>query len=45
MTPRSGNIAEWMGENVEEMIRASRDRAIDRRTLVRGAAWTADRHS
>ena len=29
MTPRSGNIAKWMAENVEEIMRDSRDRAID----------------
>ena len=29
MTPHSGNIAKWMGENVEEIMRDSRDRAID----------------
>ena len=29
MTPRSGNIAKWMGENVEEIMRDPRDRAID----------------
>ena len=29
MTPRSGNIAKWMGENVEEIMRDSRDYAID----------------
>ena len=28
MTPRSGNIAKWMGENMEEITRDSRDRAI-----------------
>ena len=29
MTPHSGNIAKWMGENVEEIMRDTRDRAID----------------
>ena len=29
MTPRSGNIAKWMDENVEEIMRDSRDYAID----------------
>ena len=29
MTPRSGNIAKWMGENVEEIRRDSRVRALD----------------
>ena len=29
MTPRTGNIAKWMGEHVEEIMRNSRDRAID----------------
>ena len=29
MTSRSGNIAKWMGENVEEIVRDSQDRAID----------------
>ena len=29
MTPRSGNIAQWMAENVEEIMRDSWDRAID----------------
>ena len=29
MTPRSGNIAKVMAENVEEIMRDSRDRAID----------------
>ena len=28
MTPRSGNIAKWMGENMEEITRDLRDRAI-----------------
>ena len=29
VTPRSGNIAKWMGVNVEETMQDSRDRAID----------------
>ena len=41
--PRSGNIAKWMGENVEEIMRDSRDPAIGEK-IVRGAAWAADRH-
>ena len=32
MTPRNGNIAKWTGENVEEIIRDSRDRAVDEDT-------------
>ncbi len=28
MTPRNGNIVKWMGENVEEIVRDSRDRTI-----------------
>ena len=41
MTPRSGNIAKWMGENMKEI---TRDCAI-MGELLRGAAWAAGRHS
>ena len=39
MTPRSGKIAKWMGENVEEIMRDSQDLAIDWRTLARGRPY------
>ena len=29
MTPRSGNTAKWMGENVEEIMQDSQDLAIE----------------
>ena len=41
ITPRSGKIAKLMGENVEEIMGDSKDRAIDWGTLVRGPAWAA----
>ena len=42
MTPHSGNIAKWMGENEEEIMRDSRDHGKDGGM---GAALAADRHS
>ena len=45
MTPHSGNIAKWMGENEEEIMRDSRDSRDHGKDGGMGSALAADRHS